>query len=79
MALHLKLNELIAASEHSSNRLIECEGLTDEELQIIKKYYHKLTELTKKEESIFISHSLDEAEFDTKRKKPQSNQLNLKK
>jgi low affinity Fe/Cu permease len=72
MALHLKLNELIAASDHSSNRLIECEGLTDDELQVIKKYYHKLTELTKNEESIFISHSLDEAEFDTKRKKPQS-------
>lgn len=69
LALHLKLNELIAASELTSNRLIDSEDLTDEELQIIKKYYKKLSTITKKEDSIFQSHSLDEAEEDSKRKK----------
>ena len=69
VALHLKLNELIAASDLTSNRLIECEDLTEEELQVIKKYYHRLSQLTKEDESVFTSHSLDEAEFDAKRKK----------
>jgi low affinity Fe/Cu permease len=69
VALHLKLNELIAASDLTSNRLIECEDLTEEELQVIKKYYHHLSQITKDDESVFTSHSLDEAEFDAKRKK----------
>ena len=69
VALHLKLNELIAASDLTSNRLIECEDLTEEELQVIKKYYHHLSQLTKEDESVFTSHSLDEAEFDAKRKR----------
>lgn len=69
LALHLKLNELIAASEFTSNRLIDSEDLTDEELQVIKKYYKKLSTVTKEEDSIFTSHSLDEAESDAQRKK----------
>jgi low affinity Fe/Cu permease len=69
MALHLKLNELIAANEFTSNRLIDSEDLTDEELQVIKKYYKRLSTVTKDEDSIFKSHSLDEAETDSKRKK----------
>jgi low affinity Fe/Cu permease len=68
VAIHLKLNELIAASDLTSNRLIECEDLTEEELQVIKKYYHKLSQLTAADESVFTSHSLDEAEYDAKRK-----------
>lgn len=69
LALHLKLNELIAASEFTSNRLIDSEELTEEELQVIKKYYKKLSYITKKEDSIFKSHSVDEAENDSQRKK----------
>jgi low affinity Fe/Cu permease len=68
MAIHLKLNELIAANELTSNRLVDSEDLTEEELQVIKKYYKRLSEITKKEGSIFNSHSLDEAETDAKRK-----------
>jgi low affinity Fe/Cu permease len=70
MALHLKLNELIAASEYTSNRLVDSEDLTEEELQVIKKYYKRLSEKTKKEGSVFVSHSLDEAELDAARKQP---------
>ena len=68
MALHLKLNELIAANQFTSNRLIASEDLTDEELQVIKKYYQKLSSSVEQDESIFKSHSLDEAEQDAKRK-----------
>ena len=61
VALHLKLNELIAASKTASNRLIDAEDLTDEELDIIKKFYIQLSKLSQKEKNIFATHSLDEA------------------
>lgn len=70
LALQLKLNELIAANEHTSNHLIDIEDLTAEELQTIKKYYKKLADLADTEESVYASHSLDEAEADSKRKQP---------
>lgn len=74
LALHLKLNELIAASEFTSNRLVDSEDLSDEELDVIKKYYKKLSEKSKEETSVYTSHSLDEAESDSKRKEPAFNQ-----
>ena len=61
VALHLKLNELIAASKTASNRLIDAEDLTYEELDLIKKFYIQLSKLSQKEKNIFASHSLDEA------------------
>lgn len=70
MALHLKLNELIAANEFTSNRLVDSEDLTEEELMVIKKYYKRLSENTSAEDSVFVSHSLDEAEMDAQRKAP---------
>lgn len=62
VALQLKLNELIAASKHTSNRLIAIEDLTDAELNELKKFYAHLALLSKKETDIFTSHSLDEAQ-----------------
>jgi low affinity Fe/Cu permease len=61
MAVHLKLNELIACNRSASNRLIAAEDLTEEELEVIKKFYLKLSVLAKKE-SVHATHSLDEAE-----------------
>jgi low affinity Fe/Cu permease len=61
VAIHLKLNELIAASSHTSNRLIDIEDLSDEELKKLKQFYIHLSQLSKKESDIFSSHSLDEA------------------
>ena len=43
MALHLKLNELIASSEKASNHLIDIEDLTEDELAVLKKFYIKLS------------------------------------
>src|SRR6187551_2312742 len=45
-ALQLKLNELIAASK-ASNKLISVEDLTDEELEVMKKFYTHLSSITK--------------------------------
>ena len=58
MALQLKLDELLAASK-ASNKLISAEDLTDEELEVIKKFYAHLSKLTGKENKNKI-HSLEE-------------------
>jgi low affinity Fe/Cu permease len=68
MAIHLKLNELISANELTSNRLVASEDLTDEELEVIKKYYKKISDLSKKKQTLFATHSLDEAKQDAKTK-----------
>ncbi len=61
MALQLKLNELIACEKQASNRLIDTEDLTTEELEVLKKYYVKLSKLAEKENDLHSSHSIDEA------------------
>lgn len=61
LALQLKLNELIASTAAASNRLIDVEDLTDEELQVLKKFYIKLSELAEKEGNFHATHSIDEA------------------
>jgi low affinity Fe/Cu permease len=72
MALQLKLNELIASHERASNRLIDVEDLTEEELAVLKKFYVKLSKLAEKENDLYSSHSIDEADHyhQQKRKQP---------
>src|SRR5690349_24083248 len=48
-AIHIKLNELIAAHQGASNRMVDVEDLTEVELDQIHKFYEKLAELAKKE------------------------------
>ncbi|MEO5776657.1 MAG: low affinity iron permease family protein [Flavobacterium sp.] len=62
LAIQLKLNELVASNELSSNRLVDIESMTEEEMQVVQKYYQKLSMLTEKEESLHTSHSLGEAQ-----------------
>jgi low affinity Fe/Cu permease len=61
MALQLKLNELIASHDKASNRLIDVEDLTEEELMQLKKFYIKLSRLAEKEANVTTSHTLEEA------------------
>jgi low affinity Fe/Cu permease len=61
-AIHLKLNELIASDEKASNRLVNVEDLTEEELLLLKRFYIRLSESAEKENDLHSSHSLDEAE-----------------
>lgn len=61
-AIQLKLNELIAASRHASNRMVDIEDLTESELDVLHKYYEKLADISEKEEDIHKSHSIDAAE-----------------
>jgi len=60
LAIQLKLNELVAAHEFASNRLLNVENMTEDELKVIHKYYSKLSDFTKKEETLHQSHSIDE-------------------
>jgi len=69
LAIQLKLNELVAAHELASNRLVSVEDMTEEELQVIRKYYSKLSEFAKKEQELQRSHSIDEAEENHELKK----------
>lgn len=62
MAMQLKLNELLASNERASNRLVDIEDLTQEELETLKKFYVKLSALAKKDKDLFSSHSVDEAD-----------------
>ena len=61
MAVHLKLNELISATQRASDYLIAVEDLSEEELIVIQKYYLKMAELSKQKANIDKSHSIDEA------------------
>lgn len=61
LAIQLKLNELIASDEKASNRLIVVEDLTQEELEVLKKFYVKLAQLAKTELDLHTSHSIEEA------------------
>lgn len=61
MAIHLKLNELVASLTGPSNRLINAEDLSEEELLMLSDYYKTLAELAHKEKNLAVSHSIEEA------------------
>jgi len=61
MAIHLKLNEIVAAMEGASNRLIDVEALTERELTTLRRHYHELSSLSKKDTDLTKSHSVEEA------------------
>jgi low affinity Fe/Cu permease len=64
LAIQLKLNELVAANETASNRLVNVEGMTEEELKVIQKYYYKLGDFAQKQDNLQQSHSIDEKHND---------------
>lgn len=61
MAMQLKLNELIASNMNASNRLVDIEDLTEDELIVLKRYYVKLAKLAEQEIELHTTHSIDEA------------------
>ncbi|KEQ28509.1 low affinity iron permease family protein [Pedobacter antarcticus] len=60
-AIQLKLNELIAASRHASNRMVDIEDLTELELDMLHKYYATLSDKAEEDDDIHKSHSIDNA------------------
>ena len=61
-AIHLKLNEIVAAIEGASNRLIDVEDLTEAEIQTLHKHYQKLVKMAKQDSRLTQTHSIEEAE-----------------
>lgn len=61
-AIHLKLNELIASLEGTSNRMVDLEDMSEEELDQLQKFYIYLADLAEREADILCSHSIDAAE-----------------
>src|SRR3954447_14583318 len=69
LAVQLKLNEIVAAIEGASNRLIDVEDLSEEELHLLRRHYRALSVMAKREDNLGKSHSVEEAETRHRRKK----------
>jgi low affinity Fe/Cu permease len=67
-AIHLKLNELLASHEGTSNRMVNIEDLTEEELDRLYKFYRQLSDLAVKDSDLTATHSIDAAEENHQRK-----------
>ena len=62
LAVQLKLDEIVAAMEGASNRLISVEDLSEEDLKVLRIHYQRLAEMAKRDFKITDSHSIEEAE-----------------
>ena len=61
LAVQLKLNEIVAALEGASNRLIDVEDLDEAELQVLHQHYRELVKMAKRDIKLTQSHSIEEA------------------
>jgi low affinity Fe/Cu permease len=61
LAIHLKLNEIVAAMEGASNRLIDVEDLSEPEIDALRKYYKRLIDLAREDDNLTTTHSIEEA------------------
>ena len=62
LAIQLKLNELVAALEGASNRLICIEDLTSNDLHVLEAHYQRLAQRARDTADTKESHSIDEAD-----------------
>ena len=61
LAIHLKLNEIVAAMEGASNRLIDVEDLSEPEIAALRNYYKRLIDLARTDDVLTSTHSIEEA------------------
>ena len=61
-AVHLKLNEIVAALQGASNRLINVEDLTETEIRVLHEHYQRLVTMAKRDAGLTESHSVEEAD-----------------
>jgi low affinity Fe/Cu permease len=71
LAIQLKLNEIVAAIQGASNRLIAVEELSEPELKALHAHYCRLAEMAKRDVDVLRSHSIEEAEQRHRRKQRQ--------
>ena len=60
LAIQIKLNELVASTATASNRIVDVEDLSEDELNDLHEYYCKLADLAQKEKNLKTSHSIDD-------------------
>ena len=68
LAVHLKLNEIVAAIHGASNRLIDVEDLSESDLVKLHRYYKHLSSIAKRDIDLGQSHSVEEADALHRRK-----------
>jgi low affinity Fe/Cu permease len=60
VAVHLKLNELLASNRNASNRMIGIEGLDEQDLREVADFYARLSERAKATGTRKEMHSIDD-------------------
>jgi low affinity Fe/Cu permease len=60
VAVHLKLNELLAASQNASNRMVGIEDLDEQALRELADFYVRLAKRAKEQGAPKGRHSIDE-------------------
>jgi low affinity Fe/Cu permease len=61
VAIHLKLNEIVAALQGASDRLINVEDLSESEVLLLHRHYGRLAQLSREHGSLTESHSIEQA------------------
>jgi low affinity Fe/Cu permease len=74
LAVHLKLNEIVAAVHGASNRLIDVEDLNERELVKLHQFYKRLAEMAKRDGDLGQSHSVEEADAVHRRKRRETHE-----
>ena len=63
VAVHLKLNELLASSRNASNRMIGIEELDEQDLHEVAMFYAGLAERARAKRTTKETHSIDEGDM----------------
>jgi low affinity Fe/Cu permease len=71
VAVHLKLNELLASHRDASNRMIGIEDLDEQDLREVAAFYARLSERAKTAGARKEMHSIDEEGMPATRQPPQ--------
>jgi low affinity Fe/Cu permease len=72
-ALHLKMNELLAAHERASNRMVNIENKTEDELRELEKHYSNLAD--KVDGSTYIHDTRSKDQLMNNQKKEKDDEL----
>jgi low affinity Fe/Cu permease len=67
-AMQLKLNEIVAALEGASNRLINVEDLSEDEIRVLARHYAEIARIVANRNNLLESHSIEEAHLRDERK-----------
>lgn len=60
-AVNLKLNEIVAAIQGASNRLIDAESFSEKEIEVLRRHYAEMSRLAEERGMLLESHSIEEA------------------